>query len=53
MKPFATMLSFAERMIAPCGQRIERRLSHMRGMYQDIAKTEAIFEMILSRKAVH
>jgi hypothetical protein len=53
MKPFATMLSFAERMITPCGQRIERRLSHMRGMYQDIAETEAIFEMILSRKAVH
>ncbi|NIO71310.1 MAG: glucose-6-phosphate isomerase [Anaerolineae bacterium] len=44
MKPFATTLSFAERMITPCGQKIERRLSHMRGMYQDIAETEAILE---------
>jgi glucose-6-phosphate isomerase len=42
MQPFATMLSFAERRITPHGQRIERRLSHMRGMYQDTAGTEAI-----------
>ena len=44
MRPFATTLSFAERMITPYGQRIERRLSHMRGMYQDTAETEAILE---------
>ena len=44
MKPFATTLSFAERIITPCAQRIERRLSHMRGMYQDTAETEAILE---------
>ena len=42
MKPFATTLSFAERMITPHGQRIERRLSHMRGMFQDTAEIEAI-----------
>lgn len=42
MKPFATTLSFAERMITPHEQRIERRLSHMRGMYHDTAETEAI-----------
>jgi glucose-6-phosphate isomerase len=42
MQPFATTLSFAERKITPCAQRIERRLSHMRGMYQDTAETEAI-----------
>jgi hypothetical protein len=44
MEPFATTLSFAKRMITPHGQRIERRLSHMRGMYQDTAETEAILE---------
>ena len=44
MKPFATTLSFAERMITPYGQKVERRLSHMRGMYQDIPETEAILE---------
>ena len=44
MKPFATTLSFAERMITPHGQGIERRLSHMRGMYQDTAQTEAILK---------
>jgi glucose-6-phosphate isomerase len=42
MKPFATMLSFAERTITPYSQRIERRLSDMRGMYQDAAATEAV-----------
>jgi glucose-6-phosphate isomerase len=42
MKPFATTLSFARRTIAPHGQRVERRLSDMRGMYQDTAEAEAI-----------
>ncbi len=42
MKPFATTLSFAERTITPYSQRIVRRLSNMRGMYQDAAATEAI-----------
>jgi glucose-6-phosphate isomerase len=44
MKPFATTLSFGERIITPYDQRIERRLSHMRGMYQDVAETEAILK---------
>ena len=44
MKPFATTLSFTERMITPCGQKIQRRLSHMRGMYQDTTETGAILE---------
>ena len=41
MKPFATTLSFAGRKITP-SQKIERRLSHMQGMYQDVAETETI-----------
>jgi glucose-6-phosphate isomerase len=44
MKPFATTLSYDERMITPHARRIERRLSHMRGMYQDAAATEAILK---------
>jgi glucose-6-phosphate isomerase len=42
MKPFATTLSFAERTIMPHDRQIGRRLSDMRGMYQDVAETEAI-----------
>jgi glucose-6-phosphate isomerase len=42
MKPFATTLSFAKRTITPHDRRIERRLSDMRGMYQDTVETEAI-----------
>jgi glucose-6-phosphate isomerase len=42
MKPFATTLSFAEWTIRPHSQRVERRLSDMRGMYQDTAETEAL-----------
>jgi glucose-6-phosphate isomerase len=42
VKPFVTKLSFTGRMITPYGQRVERRLSHMRGMYQDMAEAEAI-----------
>lgn len=44
MEPFATTLSFADRMITPYSQRVERRLSHLHGMFQDIAETEAILE---------
>ena len=42
MEPFATTLSFAGRTITPHDRRIVRRLSDMRGMYQDVAQTEAI-----------
>lgn len=42
MKPFATTLSLTEWTITPHSQRIVRRLSDMRGMYQDTAATETI-----------
>lgn len=42
MKPFTTTLSFTKWTITPYSQRIERRLSDMRGMYQDTSAAEAI-----------
>jgi len=42
MMPFVTTLSLPDRAIVPFGRKVERRLSDMRGMYQDTARTDVI-----------